>query len=64
MFSMQDRIKGFDDALWTAIHVEDHIGDAVTTERVRRDAEALCARFPVCGSTAASGPQRRATATA
>jgi hypothetical protein len=64
MFSMQDRIKGFDDALRTAIHGEDHIGDAATTERVRREAEALCARFPVYRSTAASGPQRRATATA
>jgi glycine hydroxymethyltransferase len=42
----------------------DHIGDAATIERVRRDAEALCARFPVYGSTTASGPQRHAAATA
>jgi len=31
MFSMHDRIKGFDDALWTAIHDEErrrenHVG--------------------------------------
>jgi glycine hydroxymethyltransferase len=42
----------------------DHVGDAATIERVRREAEALCARFPVYGSTAVPGPQRRATATA
>jgi glycine hydroxymethyltransferase len=42
----------------------DNIGDASTVERVRRDVEALCARFPVYGMASASASQRRAVATA
>ena len=50
MFSMQDRIKGSDDELWTAI---------------RGQVEALCARFPVySGTRSDTERQPRATATA
>ena len=41
----------------------DHVGDTSTVERVRREAEALCARFPVYGTTV-SGSQRRTVAVA
>ena len=42
----------------------DRVGDASTVERVRREAEALCARFPVYGTTTVSGSQRRTAAVA